>query len=94
LIGNDAANRIEGGLGDDDLTGGGGQDIFVGAVGSGSDVVHDFIRGEDRIDLSATGKAFADLTISSDAAGTVVAWVSGQMLLDGVKSVGAEDFIL
>ena len=49
---NNAANVIEGGPGNDDLTGGGGNDIFKFASGDGNDTIADFTSG-DKIDLSA-----------------------------------------
>lgn len=51
-LGNDI---IVGGAGDDKLMGGGGVDYFVFGPASGVDVVRDFTKGEDAIDLSAYG---------------------------------------
>ena len=71
VIGNDAANRLEGrggnetleGGGDDDrLKGGAGNDVFVFGPRNGADAVADFTNGEDRIDL----RAFAAVTGFSD----------------------------
>ncbi|MES2944725.1 MAG: calcium-binding protein [Pseudomonadota bacterium] len=69
LSGSSAANEIDGGAGNDTLGGGGGKDtltggsgndVFVynllsdsGPVSSKWDVITDFVRGQDRIDLSA-----------------------------------------
>ena len=47
--GNDMLN---GGGGDDGLYGGGGRDKFVFDADSGNDTIHDFVIGEDEIDLS------------------------------------------
>ncbi|WP_420475452.1 calcium-binding protein [Noviherbaspirillum sp. ST9] len=59
LIGNNANNVLIGGAGIDTLTGGGGADIFVfqSLVDSGTtsvtcDVITDFVRGMDKLDLS------------------------------------------
>ena len=55
LVGNSSANVLNGGAGNDDLTGGGSNDndIFKFAGRHGSDDITDFIKGQDRIDLSA-----------------------------------------
>jgi hypothetical protein len=50
LIGNAVANRLDGGLGNDTLTGGEGDDVFVYRIGGGSDVVTDFVAGHDTDD--------------------------------------------
>lgn len=61
LLGNGGDDRLIGGGGTDALTGGAGADTFVftsladGAVGSARDVVSDFTRGSDRIDLQQLG---------------------------------------
>lgn len=67
LTGDDAINRISGGKQADVLTGNGGTDIFVFAIGDGKDVITDFVgKGTDHdvIDLSAyTGvTSWKDLT--------------------------------
>lgn len=53
---------MEGGAGDDTLTGNAGADKFVFASGHGNDTITDFTDGEDTIDLSA----FTDITGVSD----------------------------
>jgi Ca2+-binding RTX toxin-like protein len=68
LYGNAGNDRLIGGAGDDVLTGGAGRDILVGGagadrfvigalsdsvVGSGRDMIKDFLIGTDRIDLAA-----------------------------------------
>lgn len=68
LAGGDGADRLSGGGGDDVLDGGAGADWLVGDPGAdifvfsalddpagGQDTIADFVRGEDRIDLSALG---------------------------------------
>jgi Ca2+-binding RTX toxin-like protein len=59
LTGNTGANRLVGGLGKDILTGGAGNDVFdfnalteTGITIATRDVITDFARGQDRIDLS------------------------------------------
>ncbi len=69
LGGSNAANMLSGGAGNDRLTGGGGRDTLAGGLGRdhfifasmrdmathspATDVITDFLRGQDRIDLSA-----------------------------------------
>lgn len=64
LNGGDGRDLLDGGAGNDRLIGGKGADVFVvgGGVDAGSDVVEDFRRGEDRLDLSELAFAsFADV---------------------------------
>jgi serralysin len=54
LLGNAVANRLNGGDGNDTLTGGGGDDVFVFEFGDGSDIITDFVAGsgtDDQIEL-------------------------------------------
>jgi serralysin len=54
LRGNAIANRLDGGAGNDTMTGGEGDDIFVYHFGGGADIVTDFIVGngtDDQIEL-------------------------------------------
>jgi Ca2+-binding RTX toxin-like protein len=59
LLGGTGDDRLDGGIGRDVLRGGTGKDVFVfnevseSAVGSARDVITDFMRGQDKIDLSA-----------------------------------------
>ena len=53
LIGNDVANRLDGGAGNDKYTGGLGADIFVISQKGFTDTITDFKSGEDKLDLSA-----------------------------------------
>ena len=68
LTGNAIGNYLLGGLGNDILHGMGGNDVlfgeggndtFVFTAGTGGDVIGDFTRGQDRIDISAFGLTFA-----------------------------------
>jgi len=74
LFGGDGRDTLDGGRGDDFLAGGDGddvlkggrgEDIFAFGLGEGDDLVKDFKVGVDRIDLSETGLAFEDLSITS-----------------------------
>ena len=63
LIGNPAANRLDGGAGNDKLVGGTGMDRFIFGTGYGRDTINDFQHGIDKIVLSNIGGVddFADL---------------------------------
>ncbi|HEV2043665.1 MAG TPA: M10 family metallopeptidase C-terminal domain-containing protein, partial [Sphingomicrobium sp.] len=94
LTGNEAANRLDSGAGNDVLIGNGGNDVLIGgtgrdmltggeggdsfvyqsnadsAVGPGRDVITDFTRGSDRIDVSAlNASTFIGGALFSGAAG-------------------------
>lgn len=98
LIGSSAGNILNGGSGNDRLTGGSGQDILVGGAGndtfafnslsdSGStsaswDVINDFIRGSDKIDLSkldANTAASGDNAFTQVIASTAAFTAAGQL---------------
>lgn len=67
LRGRDGADTLDGGTGNDIREGGavdGAVDIFIFETGDGPDVILDFELDVDVIDLTATGLAFADLTIT------------------------------
>ncbi|MND47399.1 Bifunctional hemolysin/adenylate cyclase precursor [compost metagenome] len=86
LTGNGAANALNGGAGNDTLSGGGGKDSLTGGLGndifdfnalseSGPtsaswDVINDFARGSDRIDLSTLDANTA--TAANDAFTSVI----------------------
>jgi Ca2+-binding RTX toxin-like protein len=58
---------IDGGEGDDEMTGGDGEDVFRVERDSGTDVIVDFTRGADKIDVSAFEiTSFAQLTVDGD----------------------------
>jgi hypothetical protein len=66
--GNRLANRIEGNAGNNHLTGGGGNDVFVFSTGSHRDIITDFQDHHDKIDLSH----FDGISKFSDLAGKIV----------------------
>ena len=106
--GHDWTNFLEGGAGDDTitglggddtLTGGAGADTFVFATGHGNDTVTDFTDGEDGIDLTQiTGiTGFGDLTITADGTTAVIDlsdYGGGEIRLENVAvaDLDAEDF--
>jgi Ca2+-binding RTX toxin-like protein len=60
ITGNTAANSLSGGMGTDTLIGGTGRDTFIfnnvmesGPTAIASDVIADFVKGQDKINLSA-----------------------------------------
>ena len=99
LLGGAGNDRIIGGIGDDVLFGEAGSDTFVFAVGSGADVIGDFTRGQDRIDVSAYGYSFAQLQAAFVQDGNVGAINLGGgnlLILHNVtmSQLTASDFIL
>ena len=100
LIGDDQANIIRGGEGNDWLIGGAGEDTFILAPGEGTNTIADFESGSDRIGL-ADGLEFEQLVISpgSDGTQTQIAIAdTGESLaiLLGIDDtmINADDFIL
>ena len=91
--GNDAANRLSGGGGDDYLTGRGGVDIFVLTGNWGNDTITDFVVGEDQLDIAGTGLSFADLTITSSGGDTLITHLGDSVMLQGVATIGESDFV-
>ena len=82
-----------------DSIGGPDADVFVFAPGGGEDVVTDFGRDADRIDLTAFDlESMDDLTITPGADGVTIdltAHAGGTILLAGVELIGldATDFL-
>lgn len=80
LTGTSGVNRLDGrggndvlvgGLGADTLIGGAGNDVFRFAnVADGGDFIADFTKGQDRVEISASG--FAGAGLVGSAAGTMV----------------------
>ena len=79
LIGNDAANRLNGGAGNDTYTGGGGADTFVVKNAGNTDTLTDFKSGLDKVDLSSFGIHASDITISGK---TIFADINGDKVAD------------
>ncbi|MDD5273504.1 MAG: calcium-binding protein, partial [Methylovulum sp.] len=95
LAGNAGANVLVGGVGFDTLTGGGGADTFdfnalseMGTLSGATDVITDFVSGQDKIDLStldANTATVANNAFSGFIANTGSFTAAGQlMFLDGV----------
>jgi Haemolysin-type calcium binding protein related domain/RTX calcium-binding nonapeptide repeat (4 copies) len=93
LTGNSIGNYLLGGAGDDMINGRGGNDVLFGEAGAdtfvfdrgtGGDVIGDFTRGADRIDLRAFGiTSFAALSLGFIQNGSV-----------GAINLGGGDFIV
>jgi VCBS repeat-containing protein len=74
LYGGAGNDTLDGGEGNDFLQGDAGNDVFVFVPNSGIDTVADFIKGADKIDLTAYNTTFTDLTpnITQSGANTVI----------------------
>ena len=84
LLGGAGNDRLNGMGGNDVLFGEGGADIFVFSIGTGGDVIGDFVVGTDRIDLTAFGFAnFSQLAVNFSQVGN-----------DGAINLGSGDFIV
>ncbi len=108
LTGSSSANWLLGGAGNDILNGMGGNDVlfgeagndtFVFAAGTGGDVIGDFTRGADLIDLSALGLSFAQVQSGFSQDGTTGAIQLGNgdfIVLHNItmSQLTAADFIL
>jgi serralysin len=108
LTGNDIANFLLGGggndtlngkLGNDVLFGEAGNDSFVFQNGTGGDVIGDFVSGQDRIDVSAYGLTFIQLQtlfVQDGAVGAIVMTNGDLIVLHNVtmSQLTASDFIL
>ena len=94
---------LAGGKGDDvlwgdaelfDSTGTRGADRFVFAADSGDDTIGDFVRGQDKIDVSALGfDDVGDMTITPGGNTVVLFSAGNDVTLSGVATVDAADFI-
>ncbi len=105
LMGNDVANRLDGGKGNDVFTGGLGNDTFVFNDIGGTDQITDFARGADKIDLTGidaiAGGANDAFTFLGDSAftghaGELRTFVQGtaNMLAGDVNGDGVADFLI
>jgi Ca2+-binding RTX toxin-like protein len=75
LMGGTGKDSLVGGGGADTLTGGAGKDIFVMEAQAKElvDVITDFVKGQDVIDVSGTGtKSFSELKLETTEGGTLV----------------------
>jgi uncharacterized protein (TIGR01370 family) len=94
LRGGSGNDVLDGGAGNDQPTGGSGNDTFVFAPGSGSDVIEDFQKSRDHIDLrSFDGLSFAGLDSNHDGvlddADVFVAVRGGSTVIDLGAAAGS-----
>ncbi|MGQ3354239.1 MAG: Ig-like domain-containing protein [Phreatobacter sp.] len=94
--GNDTVNAgngndtLDGGGGNDTLNGGSGADRFVFGPGGGADTVQDFLRGTDKIDLTAYASqgivGRVDLSFTDLGSNTRISFADGSTItLNGVS---------
>ncbi|QRF68045.1 beta strand repeat-containing protein [Ponticoccus alexandrii] len=94
LNGDNNANRLDGGLGNDTLTGNGGADTFVFAEGFGADVVLDFEDGVDRFDFTGLSNP-GTLSIADLGADAVITYgLDTITVLNAAGLVSLADFDL
>jgi glycerophosphoryl diester phosphodiesterase len=99
LWGDDGDDLLYGGLGDDrlvgdDFSGGAGSDVFVLAVGEGTDTIVDFEIGTDFIGL-AGGLEFGQVSLTQDNGDTLIGFEDETLaILKGVTaSLTSSDFV-
>ena len=100
LVGDNSANRLSGGSGNDELEGGEGADRFIFKYGGKNDTILDFTDNEDLIDLTVFQNisGFDDLTITSGANGVTIdlrVYQAGTILLQDfdIANLDASDFL-
>ena len=99
LSGQGGMDWIVGGSGNDMLFGGYHADTFIFASGSGTDIIRDFERGLDKIDLSAFGLTYAQLQglfVQNGVNGEIHMTTGETIILANIQTgqLGASDFIL
>ena len=87
-------DRIDGGGGNDTLTGGSEDDRFVFDADWGVDTVTDFADGQDRLDLTALGIQFGDLSVVQVGADAVISFGGDQIILlnTDIGTISTDDF--
>jgi Ca2+-binding RTX toxin-like protein len=93
IIGGNGNDKITGGAGNDTLTGGGGNNTFIFAGAQlGNDVITDFKRGTDKIDVSAySGLVY---NISGDDVVITSSNFTGSITVKGVSALDHFDLIV
>ena len=99
LLGGLGNDRINGMQGNDVLFGQGGNDTFIFQPGTGGDVIGDFTRGQDKIDISAYGLTFAQVQTRYYQEGTTgaIQMANGDVIVlhnTTMSQLTASDFIL
>ncbi len=87
-------DQISGGAGDDLLSGGAGADTFVFDTDDGTDIITDFVSGEDAIVFEGVDAGFADLLIQDAGPNLSVTLGDTTIQLEGVAAadLSANDF--
>ena len=95
LDGGAGNDTLDGGVGADILTGGSGTDQFVFASDSGSDRITDFNANGEKLDFTATGQSYADVSVTSISGGVRVDIGTVSITLDGISvgQIDANDFL-
>lgn len=85
IMAGDGDDLLVGGEGDDRMEGGNGSDIFIffSYQNNNDDYISDFNPDEDNILIY--GARFSELNISSVQNGTMIAWGTNSIILDGVN---------
>ncbi|MBD1939612.1 calcium-binding protein [Microcoleus sp. FACHB-68] len=95
LLGGEGDDILNGESDSDFLTGGSGSDQFVLSLGEGTDIIVDFIKGEDLLALSG-GLTFRQLVIAAGENSTLIA-SNGQFIANIVgidpSSISESDFV-
>ena len=96
LNGGAGIDRLYGGEGTDMLTGGSNRDLFYFQDQGGDDTITDWQDGTDRMVFFAESGVdeFADLTIAQQGNDTLITYVEGTILLEGIlaSDIDAGDF--
>ncbi len=91
LRGEGGNDTLIGGTGDDTLSGGAGSDVFAITAGTTNDrdVIADYVRGEDRIELAGFGRLTGrDIQVGREGGDLVVTFATGQSVrLAGISSL-------
>ncbi|WP_298863241.1 cadherin-like domain-containing protein [uncultured Sulfitobacter sp.] len=85
LNGDNNANVLEGGLGDDTLAGNGGEDVFIFVENGGVDVILDFEDGIDRLDF--TNLSTSSLLITDAGPDAVIDYGTGSVIIENAAGL-------
>jgi Ca2+-binding RTX toxin-like protein len=90
VFGSDGADTLQGGAGDDTLIGGAGNDTFYFVSGDGNDVIKDFSKGYDKIQLDSTSFGISAVSFEAIAGtydGTNASGTSSNVIRDSNNDV-------
>lgn len=92
LSGEQDNDRLMGGLGNDTLWGGAGADVFVYANGGGADIIADFVRGTDKIELSGYTSSIVSSIAYASGHATITFSAGHTLTIYNVSGLTADDF--